>query len=480
MNTFTWGVEYETNLLLNHTGSEDRAVVWTKDKTQVTTEFWDVLIGHEPYHGHYYLNGVPEKGIEVESIYNLEAQMGVFKGVGALPEFRQNVAHLAKKLRKIIQKKRIKIDGEAHTLFGYSDVGAEDEEELYLDASGTIPGVYPSLNEGYAGYRPTLFAYDIVGKPQLTCTIRLEYIYKLFELIHEYSDHYAEVTQPGNWVLTYMNVLPESGSTLERNQIRGFLLYLLHYYEQYKTYTMDRSQFHYFKSIFFIKPRTNPASLYSTLSNAQRAYLTRFEHALPNLEPTEYTLFLLHVLPTLNNKDCVYLKNLAGVPAGLYKYDTDDLETYMGLTDHKRNVKFNVPCVEPYGFKDEMQIPRISYEDIVGENPFTVDGVPATVWEWQTGTRCVAYEFRDLAGMVLTALRMKGEEENPAYASLLESDMIDPDQLNAMMDLIFTTFFRALFAPAKRVSKKKCPDGQVFDRSTKRCRQSKRKQKRAL
>ena len=484
MDSFLYGVEYETNLLIHDPSTTDRVVIWASDKTQITTEFWDVVLGHKPYvrDERYWINGVPQSVEEIEEsknthVYNLEAQSGVYKGINSIKEFDKNIDILDHQLKGILSKRRVKTDaGKKIPIFGYTEYQEEEENvpELYLDRFAKKRGVYPANREGvYAGYRTDMFDYDITGKPQLTCTIRLDYIVRLFELIYNHSENYYEqIATSIELAEEYMLLLPlDALKTHERNEMHGFVLYLLHYFEQYKRYQIyleeqgDSKSATYFKSFFFIKPRTNPASLYTKLSSHQKSFLTRFQHALRLIPETDYTAYMLRVLSKLDNTDCVYVKNLYSVPNGLYRYDVEDLDTYLGFQNHKKQIEVGVPCVEEFH-----EIPSLSY---YGENDFVVQGTHS-IWEWKSQTRAVAYEFRDMMEMVAISMSILREEENEYYYQFFKADMITPFQLKEMIHLLMRGFFKELFSK-KRVSRSKCPQGQVWDKDEKRCRASKRR-----
>jgi len=480
MDSFLWGVEYESNLLIYDQAAVDRDTIWARDKTQLTTEYWDLVLGHKPYarDDRYWVTGVPlsdEDSLQ-SKVYNLEAQMGVFKGKSALKDFDANVALLDHKLTNILAKKRVKTPTGNKALFGYTEYHEDEANvpELFLDKDATKKGVYATKHEGvYAGYRTEMFGYDLTGKPQLTATIRLDYVLRLFELVYNHSeDYYEQVATSLDLSRQYMDLLPlDVMSARERNEMHGFVVYLLHYFEQYKRYVLYLDEHGgeqgttYFKSFFFIKPRTNPASLYTKLSRNQHVFLGRLQTALTHIEPTEYTEYLIRVLSKVDNKDCVYAKNIRGVPNGLYRYDMDDLDTYLGFMEHKKQIEVGVPCVD-----DFHEIPVLSY---YGENDFDVKGTHS-LWEWKTTTRAVAYEFRDMMEMVAISLSILREEDNEYYYQFFKADMITPSQLKEMVHLLMRGFFTELFSK-RRVSRKKCPDGQVWDKTDKRCREPKRR-----
>jgi hypothetical protein len=101
-----------------------------------------------------------------------------------------------------------------------------------------MPGVYRSkAPDAFSGYRSKLLDTDIYGKPQLTCSIRLDYIYKLFTMIYKYSNNYEEVGASLEKSEKYMKMVKHYKlSTQEINQLHGFFLYLLHFLEVYKYY----------------------------------------------------------------------------------------------------------------------------------------------------------------------------------------------------------------------------------------------------
>jgi hypothetical protein len=448
MNTFTWGIEFETNLLITYKG-EDRDVVWKKDKTQISTEFWDARLGHYPHvDENYWLNGKPEP--DVGGVFNIESQIGVFRGISSLKDFDKNIGFLDKKLKKALSKKRLTTDSDTFSLFGYTEYHEEEENvpPLFLDKFSTMPGVYRSRAPGaFSGYRNELLDTDIYGKPQLTCSIRLDYIYKLFDMIYNHSNNYEEIGTSMELVGKYMNLLQKYKlSTQELNQLHGFLLYLLHFFEIYKYYTKYRKEqgdgpIKYFKSMFVIKPRTNPSSLYKTLTLRQRSAIEKVIKELQDQPQDEYDTYLVSIISNIDKKKCVYTKNLKGVPNAMYNYDNEDLETYLGFQEFKRFIKMDIPCVDPYDPDDaiDSELPTLVY---LGDDIFEVDN-SSQVWEWKTDIRSITYEFRDMIDLMYMSLQFMGEEENPHFSHFLEHEMVSPSELKEMVNIIFNQFFRS-------------------------------------
>jgi hypothetical protein len=352
-----------------------------------------------------------------------------------------------------------------------------------------MPGVYRSKAEGsFSGYRSTLMNTDIYGKPQLTCSIHLDYISRLFELLYKHSDNYEEVAYSLENAAKYMNLLQKYNlPTREYNQLYGFMLYLLHFFEIYKYYKeyiiqQGDGPIKYFKSMFSFKPRTNPASLYNTLTVTQRNSLKKMVDEIRN-NPDEYDTYVISMMDNMNEKKCVYTKNLKGVPNGMYNYDNEDLETYLGLQEFKRFIKMDVPCINPYdpGHTFDSELSTLVY---LNEDVFEVDH-SSQVWEWPTDIRSISYEFRDMSDLLLTSLRMMGEEENTHFNHYFERDMISPIELKEMINIIFHQFFETLFnrgkvskkisskKKPKSKSNKKCPEHKVYDRKSKNCRDRK-------
>ena len=98
---------------------EDQDVIWKKEKTQLSTEFWDAKLGHYPHENeNYWINGIPEK--DVGKVFNIESQFGVFSGL-TLVEFDKNIKFLNNKLNAALFSKTLATDSKSFSLFGYTE-----------------------------------------------------------------------------------------------------------------------------------------------------------------------------------------------------------------------------------------------------------------------------------------------------------------------------------------------------------------------
>ena len=281
MDQFTWGIEFETNLLLYNKKGIDREVIWKKEKTQLTTEFWDVKLGHLPFDDGYtkkyfYVLGYPSE--DVGDVFNIESQLGTFQGIKSLSDAIENISLLESTLQSIVQTKHLKIN-RLFPIYEYKMIreenknDAEYKDKLFLDFNKNRPGIYPGIEPGtFGGYHNDLKDESISGKPQVTISFPMRFIPKLYELLFEYSARfYPEFEMPLKNTEMIMKqfdsiiLLPNK----ERQEVRGFFLYLLHYFICYQYYLELVAQYRkegktiqYFKAIFLCKPRTNPAILF--------------------------------------------------------------------------------------------------------------------------------------------------------------------------------------------------------------------------
>jgi len=473
MNQFTWGIEYETNLLFKRRYGIDREVLFKKDKVQLTSEFWDVKLGHLPaaHDNLYHLNEIPKD--DAGDIYNIESQIGVFKGINSMNKALQNISLLESVLHQIIQTKQIKIRSKLYPVSEYILINeGENTDGLYLDLKNKKPGVYPGKIEGtYGGYHNDLQENSINGKPQITITLPLTFVHRLFEMIYSYSENkYEEYRVPLEICSSLLFRIQSIGSLthMEIKEIHGFLLYLLHYHTNYEYYVQLRNQNAintYFKSIFFTKPRTNPAILFKMLNTNQHMALRILldmlseENKLEKVksgdsstssdssEPSWIT-YLRNLIPKMDNQDCVYTKGARlgnDIPNALYNYDKEeDVNTFIGMEMYEKSFEKNIPCVDPYDPVDMLNssLPIISYNgswDVKGS-------APAQIWEWKnTGDKMVAFEFRDINELVYISLLMNNiNPDEYLYQHLFENDMVSPSILKEMISIIFT-FFEKLF-----------------------------------
>lgn len=478
--SFTWGVEFETNLIYHNSRGKNRQTIWDRNKLKITSESWDVKL-HQPNPSDqkYWVDGKPRDN--TKGLFNLEAQLGVFKGFEGLDKFDKYLKKLDKKLKRSVEKGRFQVDdGTKYKLFGYD---YQDEPDgLFLDRYSTIPGAYPEGNK-WVGYRKTLNPYDIVGKPQLTMAFHLSYLPKLFNLLdgsgsEEFTGYYADIIMK-KWKLKKKD-----------DTLYGFILFLCHYYNRYLHYIKNKGSFHYFKTAFWIKPRTNPSTLYESLTQSQQMKLKDLTLLLDKDKDeysddiTKYMIYIRNILhrieKSLVTKNCVYSSGIVGINNSLYHYDEDSIETYFGMEKHSDHISKNIPCVDPYEDDDDVEkdpLPTLSSSD--GESFFASSGF-TSVWEWKsTGKGEVVYEFRDLQDLFEIALYGDGELDNPNFQSFFEVDMYTPSQLAEMIRIIFQSFFRYIFSDqksektkkktSKSVKKTSCKKGKEINKNTGRC-----------
>jgi len=500
--SFTWGVEFETNLIYHDKNGKNRETLWEKDKLKITSETWDVkLHGPNPDDGKYWVNGIPED--ESKGLYNLEAQIGVFKGF-SLSDFDENVKKMDKKLKDSVRKHRFKTeDGTKHKLSGYdayANANANDNFSggLFLDLQSTIPGAYPD-GSNWVGYRKDLTNQDIVGKPQLTMAFPISSIPVLFSVLERYY--------PEEFRMDYAMAIAKRVGVKD-NTLYGFILYLCHYYGRYLQFMKNKEAHHYFKTVFWLKPRTNPSSLYSSLSKSQQTKLLSLMSLLNRPEDTEefrkYIEYIQTIIgqikSSLSTKDCLYSSGIPGINNSLYHYDKESIEMFFAMENHPDQLFRELPCVDPYEDADDMDkdpLPTLS-SDENGEEFFTSSNF-TSVWEWRsTGKGEVVYEFRDFQDLFGISLDGQGDMNEPIYSMFFEADMYTPNQLSEMMHIIFNSFFQYIFSKEKKEKKekkenkkktakksnkkskktkkrsKKCAEGKHRSRVTGRCRTPKK------
>jgi hypothetical protein len=474
--SFTWGVEFETNLLYHNLRGKNRQTIWDRNKLKITSELWDVKL-HQPNPSDqkYWVDGKPSDN--TKGLFNLEAQLGVFEGFNGLDKFDKYLKKLDKKLKNSIEKGRFHTDDDKkHKLFGFDT--QDNPEGLFLDKRSKIPGAYPDRDK-WVGYRKTLNAYDIVGKPQLTMSFHLSYLPKLFNVL--------DGSESEEFTRYYADIIMKKWKTKD-NALYGFILYLCHYYSRYLHYIKHKGLFHYFKTAFWLKPRTNPSTLYKSLTKSQQMKLRELAVLLDKQNENEYSndiakyiIYIRNILhrieESLLTKNCIYASGIVGINNSLYHYDEESIEMYFGMEKHSNHIKKNIPCVDPYEDDDDIEkdpLPTLSSSD--GESFFASSGF-TSVWEWNsTGKGEVVYEFRNLQDLFAIALEGEGELDNPNFQSFFEFDMYTPSQLSEMIRIIFQSFFRYVFSEKTKSVKRKsvktkseCKEGKEINKKTGRC-----------
>ena len=466
MNLFTWGIEYETNLLIHKPNGIDREVIWKRDKTQLSTEFWDVLF-HKPYpvDNKYYLHGIPSD--DAGRIFNIESQLGIFKGINSLSQAMQNIDILTSVLVNLVQSQQIVISNTVYPLHEFISLNDGDSRDgLFLDLANKMPGVYPGKNDDgtICGYKNKFDEYSIYGKPQITISMPLSSVPKMFEMLYQSSTYYQEYEMPltiAESLLLRIDSISKLNKS-NRAQVHGFLLYLLHYFTSYEYYIKlkeDKVPTGYFKSVFLTKPRTNPSILFTSLNKVQQDAIIGLIDILSHepLPIPEWSRYLQELVPSLTAQKCVYTKgnNLGrDIPNALFNYDKEDVVTYMGMEEYKSSFSLDVPCVDPYDPNNIINspIPTISY---LGEDDWNIEGsAPNQIWEWKsTGAGMVSFEFRDLNEMSQVCLTLLGKDSSlPEYSALFEASLVSPETLKLMITLLFD-FFQELFQGATRSRK---------------------------
>lgn len=443
----TWGVEFETQLLYYHKKGKDRNVLWRDENVKLTSEFWDVKLLHKPLEDDTYMV-LGTETYDVMGVFNLEAQLGIFKGLAGLDSCMEAVDTLQSKFEDIIESQKIK----SFPIFGFSE--STDDTDLFLDKDAKIPGSYLTDNPDFvAGYRTKISTDDIIGKPQLTCSFHMSLIIPLFELLSKHETM-TELREPLIYAKQYSSWINSSPS------IQGFIFYILMYLERYRYYQekVKEDELGYFKSVFDVKPRTNPSILFRGLSLEEQEEVYRLKKLLAKKSDLDdkYSDDVIEIIGLLVNKNCVLTKNLPDVTDAMYIYDMDDEINVIGYQQYRKNMK-RVPCIHPYDPNVLLQS-KIPYLQFQEDEEFQVEGdAPVQIWEWGiTAPNHVAIEFRDMQELCRYAIELQyGDEETEFdFDSLLESEAVTLEQLKEILYLIFG-FLESIFpASIRRQSKK--------------------------
>jgi hypothetical protein len=483
---FKWGVEFETGLLLHDPNGKNRRTLWESGDTKITSESFTVEHLPNIDDQKFWITGVPED--KTTRLYNLEAQMGVFSGMDGLPQFETNLKNLAEKLKKSVRKNRFNTSwDQTFPLFVYDYLMEKDN--LFLDKNSSIPGAYPAKKKGWIGYRSTLRESDIYGVPQLTTSFNLAYLPKLFDLLYNSNfEKYEEFQMDyANNVMEQWNLKYLKCNEHDANELYGFILYLFHYYGGYLKYLRKKNINKYLKNIFWLKPRTNPATLYASFTKSQRSHLKTLIKILDDdrnnytEDYKKYVVYLIAIITKLevaiDKKECVYVSDIADIPNGLYRYDMSSYEIYVGMDRNPHLFTRDIPCVDQYQHPEDEEkdlLPTISYGE--DEEFYISSGGFTGVWEWKTSKRGeVAFEFRRMRDLFKISLDMEGEGDNPQFAEFFEANYMTTSQLSEMMSIIFNSFMRYVFTEGTSKSKNKCKEGKHRSRKTGRCRISPKK-----
>ena len=481
---FKWGLEFETNLIYFDEYGNNRQRIWEKDKLKITSEFFDVQL-HKPNQsdGKYWLKGVPED--DVTGIFNIEAQLGVFKGFDGFGDFESAIKTLDKKLKSSVKSKTFKDHFRNKKYHLFTSVYSDTKDGLYLDTESKIEGAYESKDGGWVGYQKELNQTNIIGKPQLTASFNLKYIPLLFKILSPYNQEFD----------TYFadNVMKIWG--IKNDELYGFILYLCHYYKRYLEYSNNKDMYHYFKTIFFLKPRTNPATVYNMMTKTQKMHISKLKTKISSYlsknkdleELEEYLVYLQNIITFIEHaveeKDCVYTNDIPNVPNSLYHYDKESFEMAVAFEQQPEYVTKDIPCVDPYekaGMPIDDPLPTLSYGE---DEEFYVSTGFTNVWEWQTKEKgVVAFEFRDVTELFGIALDIDGEYENPGFAHFFGIDMYTPMEVSEMISYILRTIFQKIFKEksSKKSNSKKAKSPKKSKKSPKGSKKSLKGSKKSL
>ena len=456
---FNWGLEYETSLLLYDKNGFNSKVIWKDADVKLTCEVFDKK--HSDMNTNetgYWDIGKKSDQLNQRGIYIIESQIGLFSGFD-LTLCYKNLNLLEQKLTEMIVHQHLIYDYThlySFPVLTSSYVNDEDEidTDYFLDYTLRKPGLYilDSSESQYFGYRAaSLDKKDMTGVPQLTCSFELKYFPVLLDVMYNYT------LLPKNKEAYHTIIEYTRSLAIEDIDTIAFIMYLVDYYVMYLKYDPTNKD-DYFKSFFDIKPRTNPAALYSTLNKVSQMHIQVIYDTLSTKhEPTDIDRYLVHIISQLKittPHDCVYI----GKPIhkkilpGLYAYDitNEELIEAIELNVDTYDIE-DSPCInmpDPLG-KDIKRLPNLSYDEDTDKfkGEFPID-----LWEWNVKNKystekcIVSVELRDFNDLVhMSMLIMKKYGYDDTDYIMTNSMDITIQTFKKALGLVFKFFFPTVF-----------------------------------
>jgi hypothetical protein len=455
---FYWGLEYETSLLLYDPNGFNSKVIWKDNKVKLTCEVFDKKHGNmNTDETGYWDNGKKSDQLNQRGIYIIESQIGLFSGFDLKPCFT-NLNLLQQKLTEMVDFRQLIYnyhDFKSFPVFTYSyNVDENMDTDYFLDYSLRKPGLYildsgESLEESestYFGYRAVdKDKNDMSGVPQLTCSFELHYFPLLLKVMAKYT-RLLKNKESYHTIIEYTNSLH-----LRDRDAHAFIMYLVDYYIMYLQYDPSNKE-DYFKSFFDIKPRTNPAALYATLSAISQKHIQSLYETLSKKGASPIDRYLIDTIYQLNAAECVFIGKTIDkkILPGLYTYDSTDEALIEAIETHVDTYNIeDSPCVnmpDPLG-KQLKRLPEITYDEDTGKFK---GGFPIDLWEWNVKNNespqhsIVSLELRDFNDLVhMSLIIMKEYGYDTDYE--IEGMDIDIHTFKKGLDLVFKFFFPTVF-----------------------------------
>jgi hypothetical protein len=229
----TFGIEFESGKIQYDTREGyDGKKIFEEGKLNVTLEFFS--------------NHMPR-----QCFYNIEFVLGVYE-VPRLKQFLLEKRYYIDDIREDLHAAKRFLSSHAGNLRWLVDKTEEKADALYSDCSLSEPS---AEDERYA-YAPYVDGMAVDGDPQVTLGVNYSFF---LPLLQEY-DRSSTFLEMFSYVVDDLE-FPESIE--ESLVIRNFIAVLCYYcYQTSESFIPDMP---YFKALFTIKPRTNPAKSYALL-----------------------------------------------------------------------------------------------------------------------------------------------------------------------------------------------------------------------
>jgi hypothetical protein len=469
---FYWGLEYETSLLLYDPNGFNSKVVWQDKKVKLTCEVFEKIHGDmTTQETGYWDSGKRSHQLNQRGMFIIESQIGLFSGFDVKSCFTQ-LHVLEQKLKEMMAYQRLIYNYQhfkSFPVFTYGYTVDEDvDTDYFLDYSMRKPGLYilddthPESEFSYFGYRAVdVNKNDVSGVPQLTCSFDLKYFPLLIETMSKYT-RLEQNKESYRIMLDYTHRL-----SIPDTHARAFILYLVDYFVMYLHYDPSDKE-NYFKTFYDVKPRTNPAALYETLSATSKRHIQSLRESLD--ARSDLDRYLVAILGQLTTTECVYIGKPIDkkILPGLYTYDASSEELVEAIeTNVDRYEIEDAPCVnmpDPLG-KNIKRLPSLSLHDDTGK--FNA-GFPIDLWEWNVKNKehprtcMVSIELRDFNDLVHMSIQIMKEHGRDTDYRTERMDM-DIQTFKKGLDLVFKFFFPTVFKlqirprskKSKKTSKKK-------------------------
>jgi hypothetical protein len=239
MNIISYGIEYDTTILIYHKQYKELLKTLTRKKLPISNE-------HKVYLSIEKWKPSDRKIVDKDCLFSIEFVFGPYNDTY---DFFNGMIVFDKYIKHILTQKRISILDKTFNILTYNSKKIKNN---FINCGMTIRSLEPSY--GYMNIS------SVIGVPQITTEHKLSNIISIFEFIctlNSDSESFKILTFP--IYESYFNVLEYSFTHSINEDVKAFLLLLCYYI--FVTDLLTKYKFKYSKAAFLFKCRTNIRSI---------------------------------------------------------------------------------------------------------------------------------------------------------------------------------------------------------------------------